>query len=52
MIPEMQTTLLNTCPPKLIAAIFKALRGQLKKNDQLNVVEEIAGPKPKIPIEH
>ena len=41
---EMQTALLNTYPPKLIAAILKALREQLKENDQLNAVEEIAGP--------
>ena len=33
MNPEMQTTLLNTYPPKLIAAILKALREQLKEND-------------------
>ena len=44
MNPEMQTTLLNTHPPKLIATILKALREQLKENDQLNAVEEIAGP--------
>ena len=31
---EMQTTLLNTYPPKLIATILKALREQLKENDQ------------------
>ena len=30
MIPEMQTTLLNTYPPTLIATILKALREQLK----------------------
>ena len=30
---EMQTTLLNTYRPKLIATILKALRGQLKEND-------------------
>ena len=39
----MQTTLLNTYPPKLIATILKALREQLKEDDQLNTVEEIAG---------
>ena len=49
---EMQTTLLNTCPPKLIATILKALREQLKENDQLNAVEEIAGPEPEIPLEY
>ena len=43
MNPGMQTTLLNTCPPKLIAKILKALREQPKENDQLNAVEEIAG---------
>ena len=30
MNPEMQTTLLNTYPPTLIATILKALRGQYK----------------------
>ena len=40
---EMQTTLLNTYPPNLIATVLKALREQLKENDQLNTVEEIAG---------
>ena len=48
MNPEMQSTLLNTYPPKLIATIPKALREQLKENDQLNAVEEIAGPVPEI----
>ena len=52
MNPEMQSTLLNTYPPKLIATILKALREQLKENDQLNAVEEIAGPVPKIPLEY
>ena len=52
MNPEMQTTLLNTYPPKLIATILKALREQLKENDQLNAVEEIAGPVPEIPLEY
>ena len=49
---ERQTTLLNTYLPKLIAAILKALREQLKENDQLNAVEEIAGPVPEIPPEY
>ena len=49
---EMQTTLLNTYPPKMNATILKALRGQLKENDQLNAVEEIAGPVPEIPLEY
>ena len=51
MNPEMQTTLLNTYLPKLISPILKALREQLKQNDQLNVVEEIADPVPQIPLE-
>ena len=46
MNPQMQTTLLNTYPPKLIATILQALREQLKENDQLNAMEEIAGPVP------
>ena len=49
---EMQTTLLNTYPPKLIATILKALREQLEENDQLNAVEEIAGPVPETPLEY
>ena len=48
MNPEMQTTLLNTYPPKLIGTILKALRQHLKENDQLNAVEEIAGPVPEV----
>ena len=52
MNPEMQTTLLNTYPPKLIATILKALREQLKENDQLNAVDEIAGAVPEIPLEY
>ena len=52
MNPEMQTRLLNTYPPKLVATILKALREQLKKNDQLNAVEEIAGFVPEIPSEY
>ena len=35
MSPEMQTTLLNTYTPKLIATILKALREELKESDQL-----------------
>ena len=31
MNPEMQTTLLNTYPPKLVATILEALREQLSK---------------------
>ena len=49
---EMQTTLLNTYLSKLIATILKALRKQLKENDQLNAVEEIADPVPEIPLEY
>ena len=52
MNPEMQTTLLNTYPPKLIAMILKALREELKESDQLHSVEEIAGPVPEIPLEY
>ena len=52
MDPEMHTTLLNTSPPKLIATILRALREQLKENDPLNAVEEIAGPVPEIPLEY
>ena len=52
MNPEMQTTLLNTYPPRLIATILKALREQLKENDQLNAVEEIAGLVPEILLEY
>ena len=48
----MQTTLLNTHPPKLIATILKALREQLKESDQLHSVEEIAGPVPEISLEN
>ena len=52
MNPEMQTTVLNTYPPKLIATILKALREQLKENAQLNAVNEIAGPVPEIALEY
>ena len=52
MNPEMQTTLLNTYPPKLIATTLKAFREQLKESDQLHSVEEIAGPVPEIPLEY
>ena len=43
---EVQTTLLDTYPPKLITTILKALREQLKEHDQLSTVEDIAGPAP------
>ena len=36
----------------MTATILKALREQLKENNQLSVVEEIAGPVPKIPLEY
>ena len=49
---EMQTALLNTYLPKLIATILKALREQLKENDQSNAVEEIARPVPEILLEY
>ena len=49
---EMQSTLLNTDPPKLIATILTVLREQLEENDQLNAVEEIAGPAPEILLEY
>ena len=52
MNPEMQTTLLKTYPPKLIATILKALREQLKESDQLIAVMDIAGPVPEIPLEY
>ena len=32
MNPEMQSLFLNTCPPKLIVTILKALREQLKES--------------------
>ena len=48
----VQTTLLNVHPPTSITTILKALREQLKENDQLNTVVEIAGPAPEIPIEY
>ena len=50
--PEVQTAFLNTYPPTLIATVLKALREQLKENDQLNPVEEIARPVPIILIEY
>ena len=36
----------------MIATILKALREQLKENDQFNAVEEIACPVPEIPREY
>ena len=52
MNPEMQTTLLNTYLPKLIATILKALRGQFKEDDQMDTVDEIAGLVTEIPLEY
>ena len=52
MNPEMYTTLLDTYPPKLILTILKALREQLKENDQLNAMDEIARPVPEIPLKY
>ena len=49
---EEQTTLLNTCPPQMIATILMALRERIKEKDQQNAVEEIAGPAPEIPLEY
>ena len=48
---EMQTTLLNAYPPKLIATILKAFREQLEESDQLHSVEDVAGAVPEIPLE-
>ena len=36
----------------MIATILKALREKFRKNDQLNAVEEIAGPVPGTPLEY
>ena len=52
MNPETHTTLLNMNNLKLMETILKALREQLKENDQLNAVEEIAGAVPEIPLEY
>ena len=52
MNPEMHTALLNMYPPKLIATILTALEEQLKENDQLNTVDEIAGAVPEILFEY
>ena len=49
---EMQTALLNTYLPKLIATTLEALREQLKESDELHSVEVIAGPVPEIPRCH
>ena len=51
MNPEMQTTLLNTYPPKLIETILKTLREQLKDVDPLTADEEIAGPATEFPLD-
>ena len=52
MILQVQTTLLNIYTPKSIAAILKALREQLKSNDQSSAVEANAAPVPEILIEY
>ena len=52
MTPEVQTTLLSTYRPTLVATILKARRAPLKENDQLNAVEENTGPVPEIPLEY
>ena len=36
----------------MIATILKTLPEQLKENDQLNAVDEIAGTVPEIPLEY
>ena len=47
MNPEMQSMLLNVYPPKLISMVLQAVR--VNENDQLNAVDESAGPAPEIP---
>ena len=49
---EVQATLMNTNPSKLIATMLNALREQLKENGQLNAVEVIVGRVPEIPGEN
>ena len=44
----VQTPLLNTYAPQLIATILMALLEKLKENDDLHAVEEIAGRVPAI----
>ncbi|CAK0855964.1 unnamed protein product [Prorocentrum cordatum] len=39
-------------PPKFVSAVLRALRRQLRKDGELNAVDEIAGPVPEIPIEY
>ena len=46
----MQTTLLNTYPPKLTSTILKALSEKIKQKDQLNAFEASASPIPEIPL--
>ena len=43
MNPEVQTTSLNTYPPKLIATILKALREQINESETLNAVDAREG---------
>ena len=52
MDEEVHAQLFNTYLPKQTAQILKALREELKENNQLNTVEEIAGPVPEIPLEY
>ena len=46
MNPEMQTTLLNTYPPKIDCDDSERQFENNSEHDQLNAVEEIAGPAP------
>ena len=48
----MQITLLNTYPPKLTTTILKTRREQLKENDLMNAIEEIADPVLEISLEY
>ena len=43
---------MNADPPKLVATTLEVLRERLEENDQLNAVEEIAGPAPTISLEY
>ena len=43
MNPDVQTTLLNTYQPQLIATFSGGTSWQLKENDQFNAFREIAG---------
>ena len=39
-------------PPKLVAAVLRALRMQLREDGAIGSVEEVAGPVPDIPIDY